>query len=321
MGQVIGVFAPIFVIALLGYVCGRLHLLGPAGPTVLSRFVFFVAMPPLIFITLAKRQPAEVAHWDYLEAYFAAIVIGGAVFFAVARMVFRERGAKLALGIFTTINGNAGYLGIPICLYAFGSPLPAILATVIHMIFVYPVLLTWTELDLARSSGAPEASPAAKVGQIFMVVLKNPLLMATFLGVAAVAVGVTLPGWVERTCSLLGRGAIPVAVFALGLTLAERDVESGGVDMREVAVASVIKLVLIPALAFVFGRFVFGMPDAAVGALVFVAALPSPKNAFILAQRYGVYVRRAAVTVFVTTLTSAVTLPLILYVFGSGAGL
>ncbi|WP_337997478.1 AEC family transporter [Oleispirillum naphthae] len=316
MGQVIGVFAPIFVIALLGYGCGRLRLLGPAGPTVLSRFVFFVAMPPLIFITLAKRQPAEVAHWDYLAAYFAAIVIGGVAFFALARFVFRETGAKLALGIFTVVNGNAGYLGIPICLYAFGSPLPAILATVIHMIFVYPVLLTWTEIDLARAAGAPAASRAAKIGQVFLVVAKNPLMMATFLGVAAVASGLVLPGWVERACNLLGRGAIPVAVFALGLTLAEKDVDAGGVDVREIAAASVIKLVLIPLLAFVLGRFVFGLSGESLAALVFVAALPSPKNAFILAQRYGVYVRRAAVTVFVTTLTSAVTLPLILYAFG-----
>ena len=38
------------------FVCGRLKLLGPAGPTVLSRFVFFVAMPPLFFSTLAKRD-------------------------------------------------------------------------------------------------------------------------------------------------------------------------------------------------------------------------------------------------------------------------
>ena len=50
---------------------------------------------------------------------------------------------------------------------------------------------------------------------------------------------------------------------------------------------------------------------------MFVAALPSPKNAFILAQRYGVYVRRAAMTVFATTIASAVTLPLVLLLFGN----
>ncbi len=230
--------------------------------------------------------------------------------------VFKESGAKLALGIFASINGNAGYLGIPICLYAFGSPLPAILATVVHMICVYPGLLTWIELDLARRLGAPITSPAAKIGQIFLVVLKNPLLMATFLGVAAVATGVVLPQWAERTCNLLGRGAIPVAVFALGLTLAEKDVGAVGGDIREIAAASAVKLALIPLLAFALGRFVFGLDASALTSLVFVAALSLPKNAFILAQRYGIYVRCAAMTVFVTTLASAVTLPLVLYVLG-----
>ncbi len=92
MEQVVSVFAPVFVIAALGYLCGRLGLLGPAGPTVLSRFVFFVAMPPLIFITLASRRPNEVAHWGYLGAYFLAILTGGLVFLAAARALFRERG-------------------------------------------------------------------------------------------------------------------------------------------------------------------------------------------------------------------------------------
>jgi predicted permease len=315
MEQVVGVFAPVFVIALLGYLCGRLAVLGPAGPTVLSRFVFFVAMPPLIFITLAVRRPDEIAHWGYLGSYFLAILAGGAAFLAAARILFKERGAKLALGIFTAINGNAGYLGIPICLYAFGSPLPAILATVIHMIFVYPVLITWIEIDLAREEGAPLASLAAKIGQVFVVVAKNPLLLGTFLGVVAVAAGLHVPQWAERACNLLGRGAIPVAVFALGLTLAEKDVEAANGTPREIAVASLVKLALIPLLAFALGRFAFGLSGSELGSLVFVAALPSPKNAFILAQRYGVAVRHTAMTVLVTTLASAATLPLILYLF------
>ncbi len=315
MDQVVGVFAPVFVIALLGYVCGRLGVLGAAGPGVLSRFVFFVAMPPLIFITLAGRRPDEVAHWGYLGSYFLAILAGGLAFLAAARVLFKERGAKLALGIFTAINGNAGYLGIPISLYAFGSPLPAILATVIHMTCVYPVLITWIEIDLAREKGAPMSSLAAKIGQVFLVVAKNPLLMATFLGVAAVTMGLHVPQWADRACNLLGRGAIPVAVFALGLTLAEKDVEAAGGEPREIAVAGLVKLVLIPLFAFLLGRFAFGLPDKELGALVFVAALPSPKNAFILAQRYGVAVRHTAMTVLVTTLASAVTLPFILYLF------
>ncbi len=319
MEHVVGVFAPVFLITLVGFVCGRLKLLGPAGPTVLSRFVFFVAMPPLFFSTLAKRDFSEIAHWGYLGSYFFAILFGSVAFFFIGRHVFKESGAKLSLGIFTAINGNAGYLGIPICLYAFGTPLPAILATLIHMIFVYPVLITWIELDLARKSGAPAASTLAKVGQVFLVVLKNPLLLANFGGVAVAAAGIAIPETILRTCDLLGHGAIPAAVFTLGLTLAEKDVEdaAAGGDKREIVVASLIKLVAIPLVAFVFGKFVFRLDIEQLASLVFVAALPSPKNAFILAQRYGVYVRRAAMTVFATTIASAVTLPLVLLLFGN----
>lgn len=319
MVQILGVFAPIFLITLAGYGCGRARFLGPAGATVLSRFVFFVAMPPLFFGTLARRDFAEIAHWGYLASYAVAIVVGGLAFLVLGRRVFKESGAKLALGIFTAINGNAGYIGIPICLYAFGSPLPAILATLVHMIVVYPLLITWIELDLARANGKPAASVLAKIAQVFGVVLKNPLLLANFLGVGVAAAQIEIPETILRTCDLLGHGAIPAAVFTLGLTLSEKDVEdaAGGGDRREIAAASLIKLVLIPLVAFGVGRFAFALDAAQLGALVFVAALPSPKNAFILAQRYGVYIRRAAMTVFVTTVASAATLPLVLYLFGA----
>jgi len=316
MEQVIGVFAPIFCITLLGYGCGRLNLLGEAGPKILSRFVFFVSMPPLIFITLAKRQVSEIANWGYLSSYFLSILIGAVVFFLIARLFFKESGANLALGIFASINGNAGYLGIPICLFAFGSPLPAILATIIHMVCVYPILMTWIEIDLAKKSGAPITSITAKVGHIFIVVLKNPLLMATMLGVLAVITGLKLPEWSSKTLTLLGHGAIPIAIFALGLTLSEKGADTKGADRLEIAASCIIKLFLIPSLAFGFGHFVFHLDKHTLAALVFVAALPSPKNALILAQSYGVYIRRAALTVMTTTIAAAITLPIILYAFG-----
>ncbi len=315
MDQVISVFAPIFSITLLGYVCGRLKLLGDTGPKVLSRFVFFVAMPPLIFITLATRKPEEIAHWNYMLSYFTAITAAALIFLAINRFWFREKGAELSLGIFTSVNGNAGYLGIPICMYAFGSPLPAILVTVIHMVYVYPVLLTWIELDLAKRNGAPISSKLGKLARVFTVVFKNPVLLATFLGVAVVATGLELPAWTVRTCHLLGDGAIPAAVFALGVTLSEKGTETAGAELSQIAFSSVVKMVLMPILAYGFGHYVFGLSGTWLAMLVFVAALPSPKNAFILAQSYGIYVRRAAMTVMLTTVASAITLPLVLYAF------
>jgi len=316
MEQVISVFAPIFAITLLGYICGRLKLLGDQGPKILSRFVFFVAMPPLIYVTLATRNLAEIVKWDYMLTYLSAIFCAALIYFACNKIFFKEKDAELALGIFTSVNGNAGYLGIPICMYAFGTPLPAVLATIIHMVCVYPTLLPWAELDLAKRNGeAKSTNVAEKLKQIFTVIIKNPVILATMLGVATVVIGIQLPTVIERTCHLLGNGAIPAAVFALGMTLADKSTDTSGAETPQIVFNSIIKLLVVPSLAFVFGRYVFNLNEVMLGTVIFVAAMPSPKNAFILAQTYGTYVRRAALSVMLTTIISGVTLPFILYAF------
>jgi len=315
MHQVVAVFAPIFVIALLGYIAGRTNFLGETAAPLLSRFVFFIAMPPLFFSSLMKCSADEVGNRAYLTAYALAVVCTGAIYVAVSRRVFGDRGARLYLGLFTTANGNAGYLGLPLCLYAFGDMLPAIMASIIHMIFIYPGLLALIELDLARQRGEAPQSNLRRVLMPFAVGLKNPLVLGTVLGLAGALLGLRLPEWAERTCTLLGQGAIPLAVFALGLTLAEKNPEPGADDPAEIGFSVVLTLVVMPLFAWLFGALIFHLDHRMLGALVFVAALPSPKNSFILAHRYGLGIHRAAMTVFGSTLLSALSLPVILYLF------
>ena len=72
----LGPILPIFIIILLGYLCGRFGLLDEQATTVLSRLVFYIVMPVTLFIDVARLPIHTVLNWPYLLAYFIAFLFG-----------------------------------------------------------------------------------------------------------------------------------------------------------------------------------------------------------------------------------------------------
>ena len=102
--------------------------------------------------------------------------------------------------------------------------------------------------------------------------------------------------------SLVGAAAVPVVLLSFGMSL------HGSAPLRDpsirtdVIVASSIKLVVMPAVAFVFARFVFGLGDQQVFVLTTLGALPAAQNVFNYAQRYDAAVPVARDVVLISTI-------------------
>ena len=100
---------------------------------------------------------------------------------------------------------------------------------------------------------------------------------------------------------------MPARVRACRPRFVSRNGRVGGRDptiRTDVIVASSIKLVVMPAVAFVFARFVFGLGDQEVFVLTTLGALPAAQNVFNYAQRYGAAVPVARDVVLISTLGS-----------------
>ena len=83
-------FAAIWVVTLVGYLIGRFELLGPSGPTVLARLVFFVAAPALLLTTLVRAPLAQV-FTGALAAFALSTVLAAAAYVAITLLVHRYR--------------------------------------------------------------------------------------------------------------------------------------------------------------------------------------------------------------------------------------
>ena len=139
------------------------------------------------------------------------------------------------------------------------------------------------------------------------------MIVASLLGVVLAALNVEPPEPVMAPLTLLGGAAVPVVLLAFGMSLhGTRMLQSGG-HTAEILTATVLKSAVMPAVAFVVGRFLFNLDQHMLLGVVLMAALPPAQNVFLFAGRYGRGVTVARETVLLSTAAAAPALVLIVW--------
>jgi hypothetical protein len=314
MQAIVDVAFPVFAIMACGWIAGRIGLLGEASSEALNRFVYYVALPPLLFGSMVRAPVAQVFNGPFLLAYCGGLAATFAFAIVVARKAFPDRLACLSLHGLSAIFSNTGYMGIPLILTAFGPPgaPPAIMATIISASVVVGLATILVELDLGRGSGK---RPTALLGDVAKAFLTNPLVVAPIAGIALSLMGTRLPAALDTFCTLIGAAASPCALFAIGLFLVGKPIAG---DLKEIAWVSLLKLLLQPAVTYALAFHALAMDPVWAKSAVILAALPAGTTLFVIGQKYGVYVRRATAIVLVSTVASVLTVSALLVWLGVG---
>ncbi|WP_210395598.1 AEC family transporter [Motiliproteus sediminis] len=307
MTILLNVVFPVFAIILAGYLCGRRRLLGEGAGEGLNKFVYWVALPALLFRAMAAVDIEQLLNWDFIGAYVGGQALTMVLGIAIGCWFFRNTLAEGALNGMNVIYGNTGFLGIPLALAAFGSAatVPTIITVVVNSALVVGVATVLVELSLNRASGAAEL-----VKDVVLALAKNPMLVAPVAGILWALAGWPLPPALDKFCELLGAAAGPCALFAIGLFLVGKPVSSG---LGEVSVALVIKLLVQPAVTWWLAVSVFDMSPLWAAVAVVMAATPTGAGSFVMAQQYGVYVQRTSSVILLSTVFSVLTLFALLY--------
>ncbi|MCA5922322.1 AEC family transporter [Curtobacterium oceanosedimentum] len=294
MGGVLIGFAIIGAIIAGGYVVGRTGLLGPHAQFVMSRLAFFVLMPCLLFHTIATADIASLLSSMLWVSLLSAAVVALAAA-AVFRLVLRRPVTTTTVGALASSYVNANNIGLPVAVYVLGQATAVVPVILLQLVVMAPIALTILDAATAGAGGW---------GRRIAGPFRNPIIIASLVGLVCSATSITLPDPVLEPFSLVGAAAVPVVLLSFGMSLHGATPLRDPAIRTDVIVASSIKLVVMPAVAFVFARFVFGLSDQDVFVLTTLGALPAAQNVFNYAQRYGAAVPVARDVVLVTTLGS-----------------
>lgn len=282
-------FAIIAVVVLVGYLVSRFDIAGANARHVLNRLAFFVATPALLFHTLADADVHLIFSSLLLVAVLSAVAVV-LVYLAVATLVFKQPVGQTVIGTMASGYVNANNIGLPVAVYVLGAPSYVAPVLLFQLLIFAPVALT--ALDV--TTGGHQS-----IGSILLKPLRNPVLIASAAGVVIAATGWHPAAAVMEPFHLIGGAAVPLVLMAFGMSLHGAVPLKAGSARRDVILASALKVAVMPVVAWVLARFVFGFAGHDLFVIVILAALPTAQNVFNFASRYdrGVVLARDAVLV------------------------
>jgi len=314
MSVVVNVVLPVFAIILAGYLSGKAKLLGSASSEALNKFVYWMALPPVLFLGTARRPLAELLNGPFIGAFLGSMLMVYALAALLGRLLHKEKSEILCMQGLTACFSNTGYMGIPLFIAYFGADqlAPAILATVIMSAIMVGIAVIW--LEFAASHGHGLGKALKDVGK---AVARNPLIVSTVIGVlwSLLLPQGSVPQPLVTFCELMGAAAGPCALVAIGLFLATRDIRA---PIGEIGWVVALKLLLHPLLCWVLIQTLFPMDPFWTASAMVLAALPTGALTFVVATQYRLYIERTSAAILVSTVVSVVTLSVVLALYAPG---
>lgn len=296
MSAVVGAFVALVAVALLGYVVGLAGVLRSEDELVLSRLAFFVATPALLFTTVARADLHSIFS-VVLVTNLASLLVVQAIFLLVALLLWRRSRSEATVGVLASSYVNAGNLGVPIAAYVLGNG--ALVAPIVLFQLLVFAPVAFAILDSDRLGSGRRIQLRA----VLTRPLRNPLTVASLLGLVAAAFDVPLPTMLMRPIDLLAAAAVPVALIAYGLSLSAGAKDSITLQ-RDVVLAVALKTVAQPLLAYAVARWLLDLHGTALLAPTLLAALPTAQNVYVYAVHYRTSRTLARSAVLISTLIS-----------------
>lgn len=287
--------AVLAVVIAVGFLLARFRVLPHGTQEVLARLVFFVATPALLLQTLSRAPVAEVFS-AALPVTAMATAVAGLGYVALSRWWLRAGWGESTIGAVASCYVNAGNLGIPLTSYLFST------ATYVAPVMMYQLIvlapIAFVLLDIAETGQSPSLK------RVLLQPVRNPIVVASLLGVALAVSGWHLPEVVARPIDLIAGLAVPGALIAYGMSLHGAPVPGKQVGRRALGAVLGMKMLVMPVTAYLLARFVFGMHGEPLLAATLCAALPTAQNVFVYAVRYRTAVPLARDAVLATTVTA-----------------
>lgn len=296
---------PMCLIMALGYGTRRLGWIRREEISAINKIAFRIFLPCLLYYNVYCSDLS--GSFDPLLMAYAVggvlLTFGLALGYTLLTEKLPERRSVMIQGMF---RSNYVIMGIPVATALLGA---GELGTVSILIAVVVPLFNMLAVVVLEVFRGQKPKPLHVLGQI----VKNPLVIASALGILTLAAGIRLPHILEQTIQNVSAIASPLQLFLLGAFFQFSGLKT---YRRELVTVSAAKLIVSPGLFLGLGALL-GFRDAAFVSLLGVFASPTAVNSFTMAQQMGGDAELAGDIVVVTSAVSMLTMFLWIFLFKS----
>lgn len=301
-----GQFFVLFALMAVGYFCSRKGFLNNEMTVGVGNIVLFFTIPALLFSSLANTKVEKDMLMNF-ATMVAVQFIASFIFGRIIRLYYRFRRFEvthLDMLEVTAVSVNNAFIGFPIALMFFGEEAVVYMSAGVLGLNLY----VWS-VGLYIIKGIKGES----VGTMLCTLVKgaiNPNISSILLGLLASVVGLMayIPGFVQDFIASLGGISTPLSLIYIGALTGNSGLKYLLRD-REALEASLIKMIAMPIMAFLFIYFI---PIQPLVKTVFFIAMSLPSAAIIpmIVGKYGVGVEASSKMVMITTAFSMATVPI-----------
>jgi predicted permease len=286
LSDVAQIVLSIFGLIGIGYALARTGYLGESVGDGLSDFVFNLAIPVLLFKTLAQADFHGASPWGLWAGYFGGVAVVWALAHRMIRSIFgRDARAAVVAGVSASF-ANTVMLGIPLIQSAFGE---AGMVSILIVISINMPVMMFASIVANEWAMRADGLESAKLDRMALVrrfvsgLVTNPIIVGIAIGALWRLTGLPVSGVPAMLVDSLSSVAGPMALLASGMGLARYGISG---NIRPALLITVLKLAVMPAVVLAIG-FAVGLQPLALAVVTMTAASPTGVNAFLIANRFG----------------------------------
>ena len=287
--KLIDVIVPVFFVIGIGYYLGKKN--PDINTDFITTFAGNVGTPAMIFYTITTTGVTLSVFTEffiYALVIIAVFSLVGILFLFILKKDFISELPPLILP-------NTGNMGIPICLFAYGTAglgvASAIASVVILLHFTLGVLL-------AKKSFSLE------------ILIKNVPVYGIVVSVIFLYFEWDVPGYLENTTFLLTYATIFLVLMSLGIALSRLKV----VSWTHASILGAVRVIIGPLIGFGLIK-IFNLDGFAAGVLLIQSCMPSAVLTYLVGSMYSEkkVVDSVASVIVASTVMSFITIPIVVF--------
>lgn len=301
---VINQMVQLFMILGLGYFLNKINLFDVNLNQKLNKLLLNVTTPALVLASVSSIK-VSTNNEEVIFVFFVAIVIFALlplisyVLVRFMKIPVHQRG----LYMFMTVFSNIGFMGFPVMKAIFGNE--AVFYTAIFNM-VFNILVYTLGIVLINYGTTNQVRLKARN-------LLSPGIISSIVAIIIYFFKIPIPTVIGSTFDMVGNITTPIAMMLIGSTLANMNIKEVFTELR-IYPYTIIKQLLIPFIAYPLLKYFISSP-LVLGVALINLAMPVGNSAVLFANEYNGDVALAAKSVFITTLISVFTIPLIVAMF------
>jgi hypothetical protein len=296
---------PVFAITFLGYLVAYKKIISANQTDFITKLVFITVIPALLFLGTATANLPIDMQWDFLSAYYIAVLLVYFIGLIIASKIFGYNSKEQSIYAMGAAYSNVTIVGLPVCIYLLGeaSLLPLFIIVSVHNLALFSLGMVFAE----RGSWTL-TSLLYSLANILKQLVTSPITASLLLG--AIFNIFSLPIWprLGQVLNLMSDIAVPAALFVLGASLNKYHI---GGNIKSASVMVVIKMLVLPFMVWLLAFHVFTIDPLWATTAVLTAAMPVGISVYIFAQQYQSCEAPVATAIIMSTLLSSVTLSIL----------